>query len=77
MSSEARGRLANAPGEKAKPEAHERQLEEARRLAVLQKKRELKVVGIMYICFYHNLFSYAKIPLSMRSKMKRRENGCS
>ena len=39
MLSEARARLANTQGKKAKRKARERQLEEARRLAVLQKKR--------------------------------------
>jgi len=54
MLSEARARLANTQGKKAKRKARERQLEEARRLAVLQKKRELKAAGIMSvpICFY-------------------------
>lgn len=47
MLSEARARLANTQGKKAKRKARERQLEEARRLAVLQKKRELKQAGIM------------------------------
>jgi pre-mRNA-splicing factor CDC5/CEF1 len=53
MLSEARARLANTQGKKAKRKARERQLEEARRLAVLQKKRELKAAGIMsvLICF--------------------------
>lgn len=53
MLSEARARLANTQGKKAKRKARERQLEEARRLAVLQKKRELKAAGIMYVltCF--------------------------
>lgn len=52
MLSEARARLANTQGKKAKRKARERQLEEARRLAVLQKKRELKAAGIMqvYLC---------------------------
>ena len=50
MLSEARARLANTQGKKAKrKEARERQLEEARRLAVLQKKRELKAAGIKYV----------------------------
>jgi pre-mRNA-splicing factor CDC5/CEF1 len=39
---EARARLANTQGKKAK---RERQLEEARRLAILRKKRELKGFG--------------------------------
>ena len=47
MLSEARARLANTQGKKAKRKARERQLEEARRLAVLQKKRELKAAGVM------------------------------
>ncbi|KAF8799928.1 hypothetical protein BYT27DRAFT_7200676, partial [Phlegmacium glaucopus] len=37
----------NTQGKKAKRKARERQLEEARRLAVLQKKRELKSIGII------------------------------
>ena len=49
MLSEARARLANTQGKKAKRKARERQLEEARRLAVLQKKRELKAAGIMWV----------------------------
>lgn len=46
MLSEARARLANTQGKKAKRKARERQLEESRRLAVLQKRRELKSAGI-------------------------------
>lgn len=46
MLSEARARLANTQGKKAKRKARERQLEESRRLAVLQKRRELKNSGI-------------------------------
>ncbi len=46
MLSEARARLANVKGKKAKRKAREKQLEEARRLASLQKKRELKAAGI-------------------------------
>jgi pre-mRNA-splicing factor CDC5/CEF1 len=45
MLSEARARLANTRGKKAKRKAREKQLEEARRLAALQKKRELKAAG--------------------------------
>ena len=44
--SEARARLANTQGKKAKRKARERQLEESRRLAQLQKRRELKNAGI-------------------------------
>ncbi|XP_075263035.1 cell division cycle 5-related protein-like [Convolutriloba macropyga] len=46
MLSEARARLANTQGKKAKRKAREKQLEEARRLASLQKKRELRAAGI-------------------------------
>ena len=46
MLSEARARLANTQGKKAKRKARERQLEESRRLALLQKRRELKHAGI-------------------------------
>jgi pre-mRNA-splicing factor CDC5/CEF1 len=46
MLSEARARLANTKGKKAKRKARERQLEESRRLSSLQKRRELKAAGI-------------------------------
>ncbi|KAK3677885.1 Pre-mRNA-splicing factor cef1 [Recurvomyces mirabilis] len=46
MLSEARARLANTQGKKAKRKARERQLEESRRVGVLQKRRELKNAGI-------------------------------
>lgn len=46
MLSEARARLANTQGKKAKRKARERQLEESRRIAQLQKRRELKNAGI-------------------------------
>lgn len=46
MLSEARARLANTQGKKAKRKAREKQLEEARRLATLQKRRELRTAGI-------------------------------
>ncbi|KAF8251161.1 hypothetical protein K440DRAFT_615725 [Wilcoxina mikolae CBS 423.85] len=46
MLSEARARLANTQGKKAKRKARERQLEDSRRLALLQKRRELKHAGI-------------------------------
>ncbi|KAF7727713.1 Pre-mRNA-splicing factor cef1 [Apophysomyces ossiformis] len=48
MLSEARARLANTQGKKAKRKARERQLEEARRLTALQKRRELKAAGINF-----------------------------
>ena len=46
MLNEARARLANTRGKKAKRKAREKQMEEARRLALLQKKRELKAAGM-------------------------------
>lgn len=46
MLSEARARLANTQGKKAKRKERERQLEESKRLAQLQKRRELKNAGI-------------------------------
>ncbi|KAK3374368.1 pre-mRNA splicing factor component-domain-containing protein [Lasiosphaeria ovina] len=46
MLSEARARLANTQGKKAKRKARERQQDESRRLASLQKRRELKTAGI-------------------------------
>lgn len=46
MLSEARARLANTQGKKAKRKAREKQLESARRLAAHQKRRELKAAGI-------------------------------
>jgi pre-mRNA-splicing factor CDC5/CEF1 len=46
MLSEARARLANTQGKKAKRKVRERMLEEAKRLAQLQKTRELKAAGI-------------------------------
>eukprot|EP00906_Rhabdomonas_costata_P000547 RCo000701 len=59
MLSEARARLANTKGKKAKRKARERQLEEARRLAQLQKSRELKAAGI-------------ELPNHERKKLRRR-----
>jgi pre-mRNA-splicing factor CDC5/CEF1 len=46
MLSEARARLANTQGKKSKRKARERQLETSRRIALLQKRRELKMSGI-------------------------------
>lgn len=46
MLSEARARMANTQGKKAKRKARNRQLEEARRLATLQKRRELRAAGL-------------------------------
>jgi len=71
MLSEARARLANTQGKKAKRKARERQLEEARRLAVLQKKRELKAAGIMLVfcsCLGADVDTFA----SSRHKVKKK-----
>lgn len=38
--------MANTKGKKAKRKARERQLDESKRLAMLQKRRELKAAGI-------------------------------
>jgi pre-mRNA-splicing factor CDC5/CEF1 len=46
MLQEARARLANTKGKKAKRKAREKTLDEAKRLAALQKRRELKAAGI-------------------------------
>jgi pre-mRNA-splicing factor CDC5/CEF1 len=46
MLSEARARLANTKGKKAKRKAREKMLDESRRLAMLTKRRELKAAGI-------------------------------
>jgi len=46
MLSEARARLANTKGKKAKRKAREKMLMEAKRLASLQKRRELKAAGL-------------------------------
>ena len=47
MLQEARARLANTQGKKAKRKQRERMLVEARRLADLQKRRELKAAGLL------------------------------
>ena len=47
MLQEARARLANTQGKKAKRKAREKMLEQAKRLSELQKRRELKQAGLM------------------------------
>lgn len=47
MLQEARARLANTQGKKAKRKAREKMLAQAKRLADLQKRRELKQAGLM------------------------------
>ena len=49
MVAEARVRLANVKGKKAKRKAREKVLNEARRLAQLQKFRELKNAGVDFV----------------------------
>lgn len=46
MLAEAKARLANSKGKKATRKARERMLEESKRVAVLQKRRELKEAGV-------------------------------
>uniref|UniRef100_A0A3B0MI25 Myb-like DNA binding protein (CDC5 homologue), putative n=1 Tax=Theileria annulata TaxID=5874 RepID=A0A3B0MI25_THEAN len=46
MLAEARARLANTRGKKAKRKAREKALEQSKRIAMLQKRRELKSAGI-------------------------------
>jgi len=64
MLQEARARLANTQGKKAKRKAREKMLNEAKRLADLQKRRELKQAGL--------LSSAARTQLK-RGKKRRRE----
>ena len=47
MLQEARARLANTQGKKAKRKAREKMLQEAKRMADLQKRRELKAAGLL------------------------------
>ena len=47
MLQEARARLANTQGKKAKRKGREKMLQEAKRLSDLQKRRELKAAGII------------------------------
>lgn len=58
MLSEARARLANTQGKKAKRKAREKQLEEARRLASLQKRRELRAVSCPFTILFRTLFIF-------------------
>ena len=72
MLSEARARLANTQGKKAKRKARERQLEEARRLAVLQKQRELKAAGIMCVAFTLLTFLILTLHTACGTRARRR-----
>ncbi|RCK62971.1 Pre-mRNA-splicing factor CEF1 [Candida viswanathii] len=60
MLAEAKARLGNIQGKKAKRKARERMLEESKRIALLQKRRELKAAGI-------------NIKLATKNKKKRKE----
>lgn len=60
MLSEARARLANTQGKKAKRKAREKQLEEARRLASLQKRRELRAVSEFISKKFHFQIFYGR-----------------
>ena len=51
MLQEARARLANTQGKKAKRKQREKMLSEAKRLAELQKRRELKQAGLISSAF--------------------------
>lgn len=46
MLQEARARFANTMGKKAKRKAREKKLEASKRLASLQRRRELKAAGL-------------------------------
>lgn len=60
MLSEAKARLANTQGKKAKRKDRERLLAESRRIALLQKRRELKAAGI-------------NVSLTLKNKARRKE----
>ena len=63
MLAEARARLANTQGKKAKRKAREKQMEEARRLASMQKRRELLAAGIRWVaipCTVHTQLQEVK-----------------
>ncbi|GEQ70995.1 hypothetical protein JCM33374_g4676 [Metschnikowia sp. JCM 33374] len=60
MLSEAKARLANTQGKKAKRKDRERMLEESKRVALLQKRRELKAAGI-------------NVGLTSKNKARRKE----
>lgn len=60
MLSEAKSRLANTQGKKAKRKERERMLEESKRISLLQKRRELKAAGI-------------KVSLELKNRKKRKE----
>lgn len=60
MLSEAKARLANTQGKKAKRKDRERMLDESKRISLLQKRRELKAAGI-------------NVSLELKNRKKRNE----
>ncbi|GIX65390.1 Myb family DNA-binding domain-containing protein [Babesia caballi] len=62
MLAEARARLANTRGKKAKRKAREKQIEQTRRLASLQKRRELKNAGVNVgaLRLHNSIMDYVK-----------------
>lgn len=60
MLSEAKARLANTQGKKAKRKERERMLDESKRIALLQKRRELKAAGV-------------NVSLELKNKKRRKE----
>lgn len=58
MLAEARARLANTQGKKAKRKAREKLLDEARRAAALQKRKELLAAGLPGFAFRHRGMDY-------------------
>ncbi|XP_063931658.1 cell division cycle 5-like protein [Zophobas morio] len=73
MLSEARARMANTVGKKAKRKAREKQLQEARRLAAFQRRRELRAAGIDVVLepkFRHRGVDYnAEIPFQRKEPL--------
>lgn len=74
MLSEARARLANTQGKKAKRKAREKQLEEARRLAALQVIYFIDV-SLIYLLFivtliYRNGGNYVQLVLVLEEAIK-------
>lgn len=67
MLAEARARLANTQGKKAKRKAREKLLDEARRAAALQKRKELIAAGLPGIAFRHRGMNYnTEIPFERK-----------
>lgn len=75
MLSEARARLANTQGKKAKRKAREKQLEEARRLAALQVIYfiYISIFFLIIVINYRNGGNYVLLVLELEEAIK--ENG--